>query len=169
MQPLYDREAVAFMWQELDVVGVKPLTSEEEVVEAMEASSKGTALVVVNSVCGCAAGGARPSIALALQNKVIPDRLYTVFAGVDRAATEKARSYMTGVQPSSPSAALFKDGKLVHMIARHNIEGNPIPNIVQNFVEAFNKHCLRQGPSVDADVVQKTYGLPDEALKLVNS
>lgn len=168
MQPQYDRKAVAFMWQELDAVGVKPLTTAAEVEKALS-KQKGTTLVVVNSVCGCAAGGARPAIALALQNKKIPDRLFTVFAGVDREATDKARGYMTGVAPSSPSAALFKDGKLVHMVNRHDIEGTPFGEIVQNFIDAFNANCNNSGPSVDAGVVKKTFNLPDRALKLVSS
>jgi len=168
MQPLYDRESVAFMWQELDAVGVRPLTTADAVEKALS-EEKGTTLVVVNSVCGCAAGGARPAIGLALQNKKIPDRLYTVFAGVDREATEKARGYMTGIQPSSPSAALFKDGKLVHMVNRHDIEGTPFGVIVQNLIDAFNANCEGSGPSVDTEVVKKTFNLPENVLKLVAS
>lgn len=168
MQSQYDREAVAFMWQELDAVGVKPLTSAAEVEKVMS-EKNGTTLVVVNSVCGCAAGGARPAVALALQNKKIPDRTYTVFAGVDREATDKARGYMTGVAPSSPSAALFKNGKLVHMVNRHDIEGAPFGQIVQNLIDAFNENCDSAGPSVDAGVVQRTFNLPEQALKMVRS
>ncbi len=168
MQPLYDRDSVAFMWEELDAIGVQPLTTADEVDKALS-DQKGTTLVVVNSVCGCAAGGARPAIALALQNKKIPDRLYTVFAGVDREATERARGHMSGIQPSSPSAALFKDGKLVHMVNRHDIEGTPLGVVVQNIVDAFNAHCERRGPSVDSGVVRDTFNMPEDILKLVAS
>jgi putative YphP/YqiW family bacilliredoxin len=156
------------MWQELDTIGVKPLTTAEEVDQALSEKA-GTTLMVVNSVCGCAAGAARPAIALALQNKKIPDRLYTVFAGVDREATERARRYMTGIPPSSPSAALFKDGKPVHMVNRHDIEGIPFGEIVQNFIDAFNANCGRKGPSVAPGVVRSTFNMPENILKLVSS
>ena len=107
LPPIYDPEAVAPMWQELAAVGVEPLTTAEQVDELLGAGS-GSVFVIVNSVCGCAAGQARPGAMLALQNSAIPDRYVTVFAGVDREAVERARGYMTGYPPSSPCMALFK-------------------------------------------------------------
>ncbi len=152
MQPLYDREAVRPMWEELAHCGVQPLTTAEEVDAALKA--KGTTLLMVNSVCGCAAGSARPGVTQALQHKIIPDHLKTVFAGVDREATERAREYMVGIQPSSPSVALFKDGELVFMLERRHIERLNDELVARTLTEAFEKHCSRQGPSVPKDVYE---------------
>lgn len=152
MQPLYDPEAVRPMWEELAQCGVEPLKSADDVDQAMKSS--GTTLMIVNSVCGCAAGSARPGVTRALQHGVIPDHLNTVFAGVDREATEKARSYMQGIPPSSPSVALFKDGELVHMLERRHIEMMNEEMVAANLVEAFDKHCGRQGPSVPREVYE---------------
>jgi putative YphP/YqiW family bacilliredoxin len=152
MQPLYDREAVRPMWEELAHCGVDPLTTAEEVDAAMKA--KGTTLIMVNSVCGCAAGSARPGVTRALQHKVIPDHLKTVFAGVDREATERARHYMVGIQPSSPSVAIFKDGQLVFMLERRHIERLNDDLVAQTLVEAFENHCSRPGPSVPKEVYE---------------
>jgi putative YphP/YqiW family bacilliredoxin len=152
MQPLYDPEAVRPMWEELAQCGVEPLTTAEAVDEAMKA--KGTTLVMVNSVCGCAAGSARPGVTRALQHKVIPDHLKTVFAGVDRDATERARRYMVGIQPSSPSVALFKDGELVYMLERRHIERLNDDLVAQALIEAFEKFCSRTGPSVPKEVYE---------------
>ena len=140
LPPIYDPEAVKPMWQELAAVGVEPLTTPEQVDDLLKASS-GTALVIVNSVCGCAAGQARPGAMLALQNNVIPDRSVTVFAGVDRDATERARSYFKGYMPSSPSMALLKDGKVVFMLQRHEIEGRDPQTIAKRITDAFDQHC----------------------------
>jgi putative YphP/YqiW family bacilliredoxin len=96
---------------------------------------------VVNSVCGCAAANARPGARMSLQNTKRPDNLVTVFAGVDREATDKAREYMVPFPPSSPSMALFKDGELVHMLERHHIEGRPAELIAENLMDAYNEHC----------------------------
>lgn len=156
MDSIYDRELVKPMWQELEAIGVKPLTTGSEVDSAMKA--EGTTLVMVNSVCGCAAGNARPGVALALQNSKIPDHLYTVFAGVDREATDKARGYMAEVPPSSPSVALFKDGKLVYMLERRHIEGNMPQTIAQHLAAAFDQVCSRKGPSVPEETFNKIYG-----------
>jgi putative YphP/YqiW family bacilliredoxin len=153
MQPLYDREAVRPMWEELAHCGVDPLTTPEEVDAAMKA--KGTTLIMVNSVCGCAAGSARPGVTRALQHGTIPDHLKTVFAGVDREATERARQYMAGIQPSSPSVALFKDGELVFMLERRHIERLNDDLVAQTLIEAFDKHCSRKGPSVPKEVYEK--------------
>lgn len=158
MQSYYDREMAKPMWQELADIGVKPLTSGAEVDEFMT-SSKGTTLIVVNSVCGCAAGNARPGVALALQNKVIPDNLATVFAGVDREATTKARDYIVGYPPSSPSVALFKDGKLVFMLERHGIEGSTAEEVAAELTAAFDEHCARSGPSVSEEQLKKAFGI----------
>lgn len=158
MQSYYDREMAKPMWQELADIGVKPLTSGAEVDEFMS-SSKGTSLIVVNSVCGCAAGNARPGVALALQNKVIPDNLATVFAGVDREATAKARDYIVGYPPSSPSIALFKDSKLVFMLERHGIEGSAAEEVATELIGAFNEHCTKSGPSVSEAQLKKAFGL----------
>lgn len=158
MRSMYDREAVKPLWQELAAVGVTPLTSAAEVDDTLN-QTEGTTLVVVNSVCGCAAGSARPGVALALQHKIIPDRLVTVFAGVDMEATTRAREFMKGVAPSSPSVALFKDGQLVYMLERRHIEGNPAQVIAEHLRAAFDQTCTRQGPSVTPEVFAKTFGL----------
>ena len=146
MQPLYDPEGVRPMWEELAQCGVEPVQTRGNVDEALK--RPGTTLVVVNSVCGCAAGSARPGVTRALQHSTIPDHLTTVFAGVDREATERAREHMVGVAPSSPSVALFKDGELVHMLERRHIEMMNDEMVAQNLTEAFDKYCSRQGPSV---------------------
>ena len=140
LPPIYDPEAVAPMWQELAAVGVEPLTTPTQVDEAL-GSRSGSALVVVNSVCGCAAGMARPGVKLAVQHEKVPDRIATVFAGVDKEATDRARSYMPGVPPSSPSIALFKDGELVYMMERWQIEGRGPQEIAFDLVEAFDQFC----------------------------
>lgn len=152
MQPLYDPEAVKPMWQELAECGVEPITTPEGVDEALKAP--GTTLVVVNSVCGCAAGSARPGVTRALQHETIPDQMKTVFAGVDRDATERARQHMEGIPPSSPSVALFKDGKLVHMLERRHIEMMNEEMVAKNLTEAFDEHCSRKGPSVPKEVYE---------------
>src|SRR5437773_3967371 len=118
----YPEEVIRPMREELTRLGVQELRTAEAVDEAVK-NSRGTVMVVVNSICGCAAGKARPGIALALQHTVRPDKVATVFAGADIEATERARSYFTGYQPSSPSVALLKDGKLVYMLERYQIEG----------------------------------------------
>jgi putative YphP/YqiW family bacilliredoxin len=143
----YDRDAVTFMWRELEAIGVQPLTSAAE-VEAALGDTAGTALVVVNSVCGCAAGNARPAVALALQHSVIPDRAVTVFAGVDIEATQRARAFMPDMQPSSPSVFLIKNGAVAHAVPRSDIEGREPEEIAGNLTAAFDKHCSRTGPSV---------------------
>lgn len=155
LPPLYDPEAVRPMWEELVAVGVTAVHTPEEVREVLS-RPEGTALVFVNSVCGCAAGSARPGLAQSLQNAVIPDAIITVFAGVDREAVDVARSFMVGVPPSSPCVALFKDGKIVHMIERRHIEMMNIDILSRNLAEAFNKYCTRQGPSVSPEVFAKT-------------
>lgn len=136
---MYPAELVQPMKEDLTSAGFQELTTVEDVEVAM--AQKGTTLVVVNSVCGCAAANARPGAKISLQNAKKPDNLYTVFAGVDREATDKARGYMLPFPPSSPSMALFKDGELVHMLERHHIEGRPAEMIAENLVEAYNDFC----------------------------
>jgi putative YphP/YqiW family bacilliredoxin len=128
------------MREELTRLGVEELKTPEQVDEAL-ANSKGTVMVVVNSICGCAAGKARPGVALALEHNPRPERVTTVFAGGDIEATTRARSYFTGYQPSSPSIALLKDGKLVYMLERYQIEGKLPQQIAQELTKAFDEHC----------------------------
>ena len=128
------------MREELTRLGVEELKTVEDVDSALK-DSKGTVMVVVNSICGCAAGKARPGVALALEHNPRPDRVTTVFAGGDLEATAKARSYFTGYQPSSPSIAILKDGKLVYMLERYQIEGKGPQQIAQELTAAFDQHC----------------------------
>jgi putative YphP/YqiW family bacilliredoxin len=139
-QQMYDERLVAPMRQELTRLGVKELRTADEVDHELE-NGTGTALVVVNSVCGCSARMARPAVATALQNPIKPDRLTTVFAGQDAEATERARSYFTGYPPSSPQIGLLKDGQLVFMLERWQIEGRPADEIAHDLVNAFNRYC----------------------------
>lgn len=137
---MYPPELVAPMKEDLTEVGFTELHTAAEVDEALSKDT-GTTLVVVNSVCGCAAGAARPAIKLSLQGDKKPDNLTTVFAGVDREATERARQYFLPYPPSSPSIALFKDGNLVHFIERHHIEGRPAEMIAENLKMAYDEYC----------------------------
>ena len=121
------------------MIGFEDLLSAQDVESAL--SKSGTTLVVVNSVCGCAAANARPGVRFSLTNDKTPDHLVTVFAGVDRDATDTARSKMIPFPPSSPSLALFKDGELVHMVERHHIEGRPAEMISENLKEAYDEFC----------------------------
>ncbi len=136
---MYPAELVKPMREDLTKVGFEELHTVEAVESAM--AKEGTTLVVVNSVCGCAAANARPGARQSLQNAKRPDHLVTVFAGVDREATDKAREFMIPFPPSSPCMALFKDGELVHMLERHHIEGRPAEMIAENLVDAYNSHC----------------------------
>jgi putative YphP/YqiW family bacilliredoxin len=137
---MYMSDMVKPMREELTRLGIKELRAPEEVVEAFD-NAKGTALIVVNSVCGCAAGQCRPGVAKALENDITPDHLFTVFAGQDKEATAKAREYFAPYPPSSPSIALMKDGELVHFIERHQIENRSAEEIAKDLTEAFNRHC----------------------------
>jgi putative YphP/YqiW family bacilliredoxin len=128
------------MREELARLGVEEWKTPEQVEEGIR-QSKGTIMVVVNSVCGCAAGKARPGLALALRNEVKPDKVATVFAGADIEATEKARSYFTGYAPSSPSIAILKDGQLVYMLERRQIENKFAEQIAEELKQAFEQHC----------------------------
>jgi putative YphP/YqiW family bacilliredoxin len=147
LPPIYDPTAVQPMRDELTWVGFEELLTPEDVDRAVR-ETEGTLLVVINSVCGCAAGSARPAVALALQHKTIPDRLTTVFAGQDREATARVREYLVGYPPSSPSMALLKDGKVLFMMERHHIEGRAPEEIARVLTRAFDEFCDRQGPSI---------------------
>jgi len=136
---MYPAELVKPMREELTNIGFEELTTSEDVSNAI--AKPGTTLVVVNSICGCAAANARPGVYYSLQNEKTPDHLVTVFAGVDIEATKSARDLMVPFPPSSPSIALFKDGTLVHMIERHHIEGRPAELIAENLKAAFEDHC----------------------------
>ena len=128
------------MREDLTRLGVEELRTASD-VDSTVTTSKGTLMVIVNSICGCAAGKARPGIALALQHEVKPDKVATVFAGADIEATERARSYFTGYGPSSPSIGLLKDGKLVYMLERYEIEGRDATQIAGELTRAFDEHC----------------------------
>jgi len=136
---MYPPELVKPMREDLTRIGFTELYTSEQVDQAIK--KEGTTLMVVNSVCGCAAANARPGAGLSLQNEKTPDQLLTVFAGVDRDAVDAARAHMIPFPPSSPSIALFKDGELVHMLERHHIEGRPAEMIADNLKGAYNEHC----------------------------
>jgi len=139
---MYDEMLVTPMRQELTRLGIEEART-AEAVDAALGRKKGTVLVVVNSVCGCAAGNARPAIAMAVKNETLPDRMITVFAGNDPDATAKARSYFTGFRPSSPSIALMRDGEVVKMLERHQIEGRRAEEIAAELKAAFDQHCAK--------------------------
>lgn len=137
---MYPEELVAPMRADLTSAGFEEMKSSQKVEEVLS-STNGTTLVVVNSVCGCAAGNARPGAKMSVENEKKPTRLTTVFAGVDTEATQMARQFMLPFPPSSPSIALFKDGKLVHFVERHHIEGSSAEMVAENLKAAFDTHC----------------------------
>jgi len=145
-QQMYDERLVTPMRNELTRLGVKELRTVDEVDRELQAAD-GTTLVVVNSVCGCSARMARPAVAIALENPIKPESLTTVFAGQDADATQRAREYFTPYPPSSPQIALFKDGQIVFMLERWQIEGRPADEIAHDLVNAFNRYC---GPAATA-------------------
>ena len=147
--PMYDMEAVQPMRDELVAVGFEDLRTSED-VDRVFGETKGTLLVMINSVCGCAAGSARPGVALALQHTVIPDRLVTVFAGMEYDAVDRVRELHAGYPPSSPSMVLFKDGTLAAMVERSKIEGRTPEQVASELVQIFARHCSRPGPSIPA-------------------
>jgi putative YphP/YqiW family bacilliredoxin len=155
--PMYDEEAVQPMRDELLAYGFAEARTPEEVDRAIQ-DSKGTVLVVINSVCGCAAGSARPGVGAALQNKIIPDNLVTVFAGQDRDAVDQVRNvHLKDFPPSSPSMAVFKDGKVVYMMERRHIEGRGPEQIASELSRVFNEQCTKQGPSIPAEDFAKVW------------
>ena len=137
----YDPRMVQPMREELTTLGFEELLTPNAVDEVL--GSDGVVLVVVNSVCGCAAGKARPAVRLAVQHDKVPDKLTTVFAGMEIDATERARSYFPGYPPSSPQIGLLKDGKLVYLMERHDIEGREANEIAAKLVDAFDQHCSK--------------------------
>lgn len=138
---MYDPQVVKPMREELVRIGATELRTPEEVDEVFGENASGTTLLVVNSVCGCAAANARPAVAIARGHAVQPDRIVTVFAGQDKDATERARSYMPGYRPSSPSIGLFRDGQHVFMLERHQIEGRDAASIAADLRGAYDEHC----------------------------
>jgi len=140
---MYPEFFIAPMREELTRLGVRELRTAAEVDDALTKTS-GTVMVVVNSICGCAAGKARPGVALALRHPVRPDLVTTVFAGADSEATERARSYIAGYPPSSPSIATLRDGKLLYMMERHQIENQTAETIAQQLTAVFERHCAKE-------------------------
>lgn len=136
----YMLDMIQPMRDELTRIGIEELRTPEEVEEKLP-TAEGTTLLVINSVCGCAAGQARPGIAHALKHEKVPNNLFTVFAGQDKEATAKAREYLAPYPPSSPSIALFKDGELVHFIERHGVENRSAAEIAADLTDAFDKFC----------------------------
>lgn len=152
--PNYDEEAVAPMRHELVRVGFQELRTADD-VDAFLGEGSGSSIVIINSVCGCAAGGARPGVSLALQNDKIPDRLGTVFAGQDKRAVARFRERLSNVPPSSPFIAVFKDGAPVKVMQRTDIEGKDAGAIAAELSDAFDQHCARSGPSIPRDEFEK--------------
>jgi putative YphP/YqiW family bacilliredoxin len=137
----YPEPLIKPMRDDLTRFGVEETRTPEDVDEVIR-NTKGTVMIVVNSVCGCAAGLARPAIGMALQHSTKPDKIVTVFAGADIAATERARSYFKGYFPSSPSVGILQDGKIVYMLERHQIEGRDPYAIAKDLTEAFDRFCV---------------------------
>ena len=144
----YSEMLIKPMREDLTRLGIKETRRPEE-VDAVINQTSGTVMVIVNSVCGCAAGKARPGVALALQNRIVPDEKITVFAGADIEATDRARSYFKPYPPSSPSIGLLRDGKLVYLMERRQIEGRTAEEIGRELTLAFDKYCA---PSAQANV-----------------
>lgn len=139
--PMYPEIMVVPMREELTRLGIVELRNAEEVDQAVK--NPGTTMVVVNSICGCAAGRMRPAVRMALQNSTRPDKAFSVFAGQDTEATERARSYFTGWPPSSPSIAILRDGRLVYLMPRRDIESREAPAIAADLKAAFDKFCAK--------------------------
>jgi len=144
---MYSEIMVTPMREELSRLGIQELRTAEEVDQAL-AAQPGTSMVVVNSICGCAAGRMRPAVRLALEHCLRPDRIFSVFAGQDPAATARARSYFTGYPPSSPSIALLRDGRLIHMIERSDIEHREAADIAVELKKVFDKFCAKPAAAV---------------------
>lgn len=154
--PMYDPDAVQFMRDELVYVGFEEMRTPDEVENTLSQTNDQTILVMVNSVCGCAAGSARPGVSLALQHSIIPDKLTTVFAGQDRDAVDLLRQkYLAEFPPSSPSIALIKNGKPLFMMHRHQIEGKTPEEIAAELKKIFELHCKGISPSISKDDYEK--------------
>jgi bacilliredoxin len=152
--PRYEPQAVLPLRKELVNVGFRELLTPED-VDSVLSKKQGTVLLMVNSVCGCAAGSARPAAMLALQHSVIPDTCATVFAGMEMDAVDRARGFIKGYPPSSPCMALFKDGEVVAMVQRHDIERRNPEDIAKVLRAAFDKFCARKGPSISREEFAK--------------
>ena len=137
---MYPEEICTPMRLDLTEAGFEEMRNAQE-VDAVLSEKRGSVLVMINSVCGCAAGNARPAVKMAAKHSKVPNRLKTVFAGQDKEAVAKVRDYCLPYPPSSPSIALFKDGELVHFIERHHIEGRPAEMIAENLIQAFEENC----------------------------
>ncbi|MFI5144347.1 MAG: BrxA/BrxB family bacilliredoxin [Ignavibacteria bacterium] len=150
--PIYDPVAVQPMRDELIYVGFKEMLTPDEVHKNLDTEGNSTKLVFINSVCGCAAGSARPGVSQALQNKLIPDSMLTVFAGQDRDAVDEFREkYLPGIAPSSPFIALFRGNELIFVMQRYDIEGKSPEMVASELAEAFNQFCSKEGPSIPAE------------------
>jgi putative YphP/YqiW family bacilliredoxin len=148
--PMYDPLAVQPMRDELTFVGFEELLTPQAVHDAVK-DTEGTLFVLINSVCGCAAGSARPAATAALQHGVIPDRFVTVFAGQERDAVDAMRGFFPGFAPSSPCMAVLRGGKLEYMLQRHDIEGRSADDLAAELRDVFDRMCTRQGPSIPAE------------------
>lgn len=154
--PIYDPEAVQPMRDELTYVGFEEMLTPQLVEDKLGLNDDKVSLVLINSVCGCAAGSARPGATHAVMNEIIPDRLLTVFAGQDRDAVDQVRNnYLGGFPPSSPSMALVKNGEVLFMLPRHHIEGRSPQDVAEVLIEQFNEHCSRKGPSISEEAYAK--------------
>ena len=140
--PMYPEIMVVPMREDLTKLGIEELHTVDEVDQALK-NRPGTAMVIVNSICGCAAGRMRPAVRMALQNAVTPEKTFSVFAGQEKDATERARSYFTGYPPSSPSIGILRDGELVYMMQRRDIESREAPAIAADLKAAFDRFCAR--------------------------
>lgn len=150
--PLYDPEAVQPMRDELLFVGFKELRTPRQADDLLSLKDDKTTFLIINSVCGCAAGSARPAATKALQNSIIPDRFVTAFAGMDRDAVDLIRQkYMPNIPPSSPSMALFKNGEILFVLPRHHIEGRTSEEVALLLTHVFNDHCSNKGPSISPE------------------
>ncbi len=149
--PMYDQNAVQPMRDELVAVGFTELMTIDDVDKAINTKDDTTALVMINSVCGCAAGSARPGISLSLQNKIIPDKLFSGFAGQERDAVDAIRKNVKGFPPSSPSIALFKNGELLYFMPRQHIEGRTAEDISTDLRAVYEKYCSKEGPSISPE------------------
>ncbi|MEE9430009.1 MAG: BrxA/BrxB family bacilliredoxin [Melioribacteraceae bacterium] len=154
--PMYDPHAVQPMRDELTYVGFQELLTSEDVENSLSKKNDETTFVLINSVCGCAAGSARPGVALALQNKIIPDNIVTVFAGQEKDAVNTMRTkFLSQFPPSSPSAALVKNGEVVFMLPRHHIEGRTLEEIGGLLQQVFTENCAKEGPSISKEKYDK--------------
>jgi len=154
-KPTYEQNAVQPMRDELIAAGFEELITPDDVEKALNVSDDKTILVFINSVCGCAAGSARPGVSFALQNNIIPDKLYTVFAGQEKEAVDKVRSIITEYPPSSPGIALFKNENLLCFMQRSDIEGRTPEQIANELIEIFNEYCSSEGPSISPENFEK--------------